>query len=54
MKHEPPLCLPEVVIDDVEGDPRPFLRHALDVLWHAVGEDGCPLFGVDGQWIGRF
>lgn len=46
--------LPDVVIDDFEIDPRPLLRHALDVLWQAAGDSGCPYFNTDGQWIGRF
>lgn len=46
--------LPDVVIDDFERDPRPLLRHALDVLWQAAGDSGCPYFSADGQWIGRF
>lgn len=46
--------LPEIVIDDFQSDPRPLLRHSLDVLWQAAGESGCPYFSVDGQWIGRF
>lgn len=46
--------LPEVVIDDFEADPRRLLRHTLDVLWQAAGESGCPYFGSDGEWIGRF
>jgi hypothetical protein len=49
-----PFYLPEVMIDDLETDPRPQLRHALDVLWQAAGESACPYFGADGQWIGRF
>jgi len=46
--------LPNILIDDFERDPRPSMRHALDVLWQAAGDSGCPYFGVDGQWIGRF
>src|SRR5207249_7296259 len=30
--------LPDIVIDDFESDPRPLLRHALDVLWQAAGD----------------
>jgi hypothetical protein len=46
--------LPDVVIEDFESDPRLPLRHALDVLWQAAGDSGCPYFSADGQWIGRF
>ena len=46
--------LPAVVIDDFESDPRLPLRHALDVLWQAAGDSGCPYFSADGRWIGRF
>jgi len=50
---EDTMFLPEALITGFVGDPRPLLRHGLDVLWQAAGESRCDYFDSTGNWIGR-
>jgi hypothetical protein len=40
----------EVSVDELQLDPTPTVRGAMDVLWQGFGVTSCPYFDQDGNW----
>lgn len=40
----------EVSVDDLQQDPTPTVRSAMDVIWQGFGVARCPYFDQNGNW----
>ena len=38
------VILPEIVVNDLEKEPRELLKPLFDLLWNAAGIDKCPYY----------
>lgn len=43
----------EVSVEELQLDPTPTVRAAMDVIWQGFGVEECPYFDKDGDWTDR-